>query len=514
MRRSVLGLCRNADGAVAPIVALSLFGLIAAGGLAFDYARLAGMDSELQAAADQAALAAATQLDGTSDARARATAAAKSLLRNTTLFANDAGDANDPKRAAIATVTFYESYDDATDTYGDEATTDQDAKVARVYAAGRTANYALTPITGALHSDAIEAQAAASIGASSICKVPPMMICMPNGGAAFPTAADIGKGVLLEPGPKVGAWVPGNYGYLDFGNGASGLKTNLGANNDDSGCVDNTNGTPTEPGNNTSVTDALNTRFDIYGPSLACDQATGNNCPAENTRKDFVQMIEQTITKSSTAPAPTQADRATCVPSTDKKEAFRYDSLAKGFPRDTCHLPGGSCTTNKFGNGVWDMTGYFSQNHPGVNKSVVGASTRYATYLWELADKANRLSPILVNPSATWSAKSQGGNVKYTITNACTFSKPLKTGDGVASGTDQKDRRLLTVAVVDCAGANGKFDAKIKQWIDVFLVEPSENRSGISSRNQIYGEIVGIAKRPDGGSAFQFYLRQRPRLIR
>ena len=50
-------------GAVAPIVALSLFGLIAAGGLAFDYARLAAMDTELQTAADQAALAAATQLD-------------------------------------------------------------------------------------------------------------------------------------------------------------------------------------------------------------------------------------------------------------------------------------------------------------------------------------------------------------------------------------------------------------------------------------------------------------------
>ena len=48
------------SAAVAPTVALSLFALIGAGGIAFDYARLASLDTELQNAADQAALAAAT----------------------------------------------------------------------------------------------------------------------------------------------------------------------------------------------------------------------------------------------------------------------------------------------------------------------------------------------------------------------------------------------------------------------------------------------------------------------
>jgi Flp pilus assembly protein TadG len=37
--------------------------LIAAGGVAFDYSRLASMDTELQYAADQTAIAAVTQLD-------------------------------------------------------------------------------------------------------------------------------------------------------------------------------------------------------------------------------------------------------------------------------------------------------------------------------------------------------------------------------------------------------------------------------------------------------------------
>ena len=64
MGRSVRSFWRNSEGSVAPTVALSLIGLIVMGGVAFDYAQLAAMDTELQQAADQAALAAATQLNG------------------------------------------------------------------------------------------------------------------------------------------------------------------------------------------------------------------------------------------------------------------------------------------------------------------------------------------------------------------------------------------------------------------------------------------------------------------
>ena len=60
-------LIRSNSGAVAPTIALSLTALVATGGIAFDYARIANLDTELQQAADQAALAAATQLDGSND---------------------------------------------------------------------------------------------------------------------------------------------------------------------------------------------------------------------------------------------------------------------------------------------------------------------------------------------------------------------------------------------------------------------------------------------------------------
>ena len=80
------------QGAVAPIVGLSLFGLVAAAGIAFDYARMVALDTELQNAADQAALAAATQLDDGSDACVRASGAAVALVSNLTVFANDGGN--------------------------------------------------------------------------------------------------------------------------------------------------------------------------------------------------------------------------------------------------------------------------------------------------------------------------------------------------------------------------------------------------------------------------------------
>ena len=107
-------LVRDDRGAVAPTVALSLFALIGAGGIAFDYARLAAMDTELQDAADQAALAAATQLDRATDSRARATAAIQDdsdshrLALNLTAFANDSGGAT----VEIDNITFCKEFDE------------------------------------------------------------------------------------------------------------------------------------------------------------------------------------------------------------------------------------------------------------------------------------------------------------------------------------------------------------------------------------------------------------------
>jgi Flp pilus assembly protein TadG len=112
--------------------------LIAAGGIAFDYSRMASMDTELQAAADQAALAAAAQLDGNANACARASAAAHAMLANRTYMANDSNASgtavtipDEPTCDATGQIRFYQSWDtsNGNDQPGPPATSDANAKV-------------------------------------------------------------------------------------------------------------------------------------------------------------------------------------------------------------------------------------------------------------------------------------------------------------------------------------------------------------------------------------------------
>lgn len=517
--RAFRALSRSTDGAVAPTVALSLIGLIAAGGLAFDYSRMATLDTELQTAADQAALAAATQLDGGTNARDRARAAANNLLRNITLFADAQGAPDgDARRLAVPTVTFYQSYDAATDTPGTLATGDSDAKVVIVTVGARRASFAFTPIVGALNSGNLNAQAVASLS-SSICKVPPLMICAPSND--FPQASDVGKGVLLEPGGG-GAWVPGNYGYLDFGNGASGVKINLGSNNDASVCRDNDAGTPTEPGNQASVTAFLNSRFDLYAPSVtACDPGTGNYCPAQNVRKDMTRIEEIKIDVEKDAPEP--ANPGCGAAGATVKSDFAWNADAPAFPRDTNQA---TCTTNDnscphFGNGAWARDDYVAAVHPGVTTTEIATAmgktpatlTRWDVYRWELADSANRMTSRLVETTKEFKEKGNSGQGTWTFTNKCSYPTP-KNATAVVPSVTQKDRRMLTVAVVNCTGENGKFNAHVLRFVDMFLTQPSLDRGASTGKDQIYAEIVRVAERPNGQSAFQYYLRQRPRLIK
>jgi hypothetical protein len=74
----------------------------------------------------------------------------------------------------------------------------------------------------------------------------------------------------------------------------------------------------------------------------------------------------------------------------------------------------------------------------------------------------------------------------------------------------QKDRRVLTVAVVDCAGNNGRFDVNTFKFVDMFLLGPMEGQAG---SRQLRAEIVGPARRADGGSGFQSFGRKKAVLV-
>ena len=310
MRSLAKRLLSEESGAVAFVYALALPALIVAGGIAFDYSRLASLDTELQNAADQAALAAVTQLDQTATSCSRAVAAARTLIGNQTLFANDGnassfsvGIADQSVNSGCGNGTsdkikFYSLYTSAT---SNAVTTDPlTAKFVSVTVNSRQAVYALTPIVAALKSDNIAGTAVAGLG-SAICKVPPVMMCNPdepvgntNLNLDFNVSGRIGHGMKLIGD---GSYAPGAFGFLEagFGNGANDLLAAIGHVNPPGECAA-IGGVKVKGGMNADVFDGFNTRFDINANGNSCPDGDANCKPSINVRKDVVRGNQCGIT--------------------------------------------------------------------------------------------------------------------------------------------------------------------------------------------------------------------------
>lgn len=482
-------------GATAATFGLALFALVAIGGTGFDYARLAGMDSELQNAADQAALAGASQLDGKNGTCLRASAAATTLVANLTLLAND-GDgravtiAAEPDCDAVGNIRFWQNKEKTL-----AATDDGNANFIEIFIDFRTANYAFTPLVAAFSGNA-SAAALAGLG-SAICKVPPVMMCNPNeaGDINFTIGNYVGKGIKLIAD---GSYVPGNFGFLSngAGNGAAELRRVLGQAVPPGDCVA-IDGVETEPGAMTSVRDALNTRFDVFDNGL--NNTCGNDnslCPsASNTRKDVV-MADKANKCDFSNKGWKEGDRPYRPTSaTTKLTAAEGAALSPmGYPRDMCHAVSidGTCSGGRIGDGNWDFMAYFrsnSENYPTVPSSGdlinwFGTETprRYDVYKYEMANASTRLKP-----------DSDGGDIAY--------GQRVCAGSSLAPSATVADRRVLPVAVVNCAaeGVSGrKTGVHVTKWVDVFLTEPSLDRVRTSNKD-VYVEVIGETVLGGGG---------------
>ncbi|WP_336957788.1 pilus assembly protein TadG-related protein [Sphingobium aquiterrae] len=527
------GLIGATRGAVAPTVALSLFALIAVGGIAFDYARLAGMDSELQSAADQAALAAATQLDGKSTAITRATAAAQTLIQNSTVFAND-GNASG-RTITVPTLTFYSAYNETTDS-GTVTTDPVAAKFVQVTVAPRQARYALTPVVQAISSGNIDASAVAGLG-QAICKVPPLMICNPQetgGNTSFDVTSLIGKGLKLVSVGNGGGWAPGNFGYLNTGggsNGAPGLREALGWVTAPGDCIAQT-GVDTKPGATVSVTDALNTRFDIYDSNVSCPN--GGACPASiNAVKDLVRPGNANGNNACKMHNQgwQEVSAATRYLPTSATAPIATTPAAMGHPRDICHAvtsgTAGACT-GPIGNGTWDRDAYFRVNYgwtPAQWQSFTGLSptaaptdasyaSRYHVYTWEIAHRGQTIGSKLILSSRT--AQGSGANALMDH-DSPVCSTDQGYGGGTVPGGSIVDRRRLSVAVVNCTAnsVNGSStNVPVEKWIDTFLVEPSLNRDRTNA-GDIYVEVIDQTPAGGGGATnAQVIQRSVPYLLK
>lgn len=533
-RKRFLSFASDESGAVAATYAIAITGLIIVAGAAFDYNRIMALDSELQNAADQAALAAVTQLDENSGACARAGNAAVALLNNITLLSND-GDGNaitvnsgntigisDDACGAFTGITFYEDADRTV-----VATTDAAAAFVQVAVDTRQARYAFTSI-GSLFSDDAGGVALAGLS-SAVCAVPPMMICSPDPSRPFDATINIGVGIQATGRSQNGSWSPGNFGFLEVGSGQTNeLAQAIAFGTSSFDCVAEERAGDVETGNSQNLFRAINTRFDIrpqgQGPLADCGSG---NCPASQSAvTDLIKTTAGTTANQCRLgsqgwslpaaaqrfnPRPRQAgdSRATPVNASGTP-------LVMSLGRDLCHYTdyGTACSAvnggfnERFGDGHWPIADYFARYHPSflpLNAPPSAGSapnfphlgmTRYETYLWE-----QRIGRI--PGTATGDAFQQGERI-------CQL------------GSATSDRRVLTVAIVsNCSALNGgSTSAEIDEWIDAFLVEPviddNTERTRGRAQDSVYIEVIGPATIAGGGagsSGPQSIRRDQPYLV-
>lgn len=475
---------RREDGAAAVYVSIIIAVLVAFVGLAIDFGRFYTTNSEAQNAADAAALAAATQLDGEADSISRAILAAQTapLVSNTQTFAE--GDAT----IEITMIRFLHSLppsdtDPITDAY--VTTVPEEAAYVEVWTEQLLQRNIFLSAVGA-NSGMTRASAVAGYN-NVLCQIPPLMMCNPYedpaGGGIFPAALLRGKTILSKTKEGgIDAWRPGDMGLLDppqydwdinSSSGAKAVAEEI-AKSLPPQCF----GSPVtiRPGQVDAMRNAVNVRFDIYeNPFFGSGAAQNNSAfrPARNVTKGMISVAtasgcEQTESSSTMALPP--------------DDCFGPDFSNPANCEGLAGVPAGF--GDRIGNGVWDITTYWSVNHPiwvadngkPYPDDLIGAS-RYDVYRYEIKND--------MIPGAGEGGPENGVPVCY---------------GGSTAPNDFPDRRILPVGVINCIEENllggSNDDVDVLDYYDMFIIRPIEGGSDTNIWLELRGK-TGDCEDPD-----------------
>ncbi len=464
------------------LVSVMLPAIIGLSVLAIDMSRANNLQNDLQKGADGLALAAAAELDGKSDSITRADRALTQLVSNHYFFSGTGGG-DQTLQAAGVTRRYLRSLpaSDASPVAAANVITDEvagagDAKYIEVTVTpvGFYSMFPVSFMTGKTSDDSFKIGAVSVAGfRSAVCDFTPMFICNPygNGNDGLNTMAQRLTGhkrdMIALKTQKNGQYGPGNYGFLQTPDGdmATPKITEMFASIKPKACYTN-DGVDTRPGNIPPVNDGINVRFDIYPNGNKYDPATYP--PAPNVLKGMV--VKNAGKKNCSYDTPSNG------------QASNY----MGLPRDTCLGTANGCSTDvpaRLGDGTWARTSYFSVNHPGVAfppSGLTSDASRYEVYEWELNNTS-----------------SHG-------------SEPA--GPQCNTGSTDPKRRLIDVAILDCAslnigGSGGNYP--VQTFASFFLTEPA----GGPPDADIYGEIVDMTGRGGQGTLDNF-LRNEVQLYR
>ncbi len=428
MLTGVAGFSRNRSAAVSIYAAFAGTLALSGGVLALDIGRVVVLRSQMQNAADAAALSGAAQLDGQSDAITRGTAAASGAISNSTNLSDTSG------AFTIQSLTFY----DGTDPTPVVTTDGSDAVYVELTLAPRTISIFLAPVLQSISSGSIaeqftlEASARAAISIIT-CAAPPFMACNPSeGGDAADDLLDednAGRQLLTKSGPGGGSLAPGNFGLLcpSSGNcGASNVSNALA--NDPGLCY--TSEVTTSPGVQTQqARNGINARLD-----------EGNKNP-----KNPAQNIMD----------------------------YGRDSDMSG--------------STIIGNGDWDPESYWSTNHSGETEPTDLADyTRYQIYLYELGETFYRNENKTIYPTTDIDLPSG-----YTTVTPAAASIPA-AGVPTSTASSDIKRRVLKIAVMNCTelGVQGSGTyPTYGRYVEVFLTEEMSSTQA-ATYTEIVGPLL------------------------
>jgi Flp pilus assembly protein TadG len=490
-------LLRDDRGVVVVWTTVGLIGFIAVGALVLDGERMFNLNTQMQSYADHAALAAAAELDGDSEAIERAIRAATGgtagpIVTDTQNYSFDAD-----KSLTVTSMTFLSKLATGQNRAGELMAGDvveythtvgsalppsetkgplsRRTRYVQVVVAPRDVTYVLAPILAAFGVGDASSSAAVSAGAIAgftrvACRFPPLMMCNPTEktdppyGGSFDWESMIGKQVLLKSQSGSDQWAPGTFGLLDLtedinstecsGGGGNFVRCVLALADPGTQCVLQDGGVDLKPGNNAGPTRVgFNTRFDMWDPPMQSDSGNPAFAPARNVIKGKThaanQCKEGDLTETSAPSVP--------------------------LPRDP-----GITGDNRVGNGIplADLQSYWTTNHPTVAWPFEAGvtPTRYAIYRKEIELAASMDPP---------------GDEVMGPTCAAPVTEP--------AGMDTvRDRRVFIIAVVNCLEQNihGATDGvPVENFAVMFLTEPvTVDNSGVTEEEGIYGEMLGVVK--------------------
>jgi len=505
--------------------------------------------SDLSAAADAVALAAAAELDGGVDAIPRAKVAMGNLQTNVSMLARSGADMEislvyEDVADNAFTVVFLEDIpaEDTTPITADFLTANgtlvsADAKYVYVRAQSRNLDAAFFNPASLLPSSVPIAAVAVAKSVSAVCNIPPLYICNPfefdSGGGyvgdALQTRFAQGDlhGRMIQLHPKgSGTHAPGNFGFLSV-NGSSSADAirDIFAGNLNPTCVA-TDTVQTKPGAASSISQGINTRFDVYeGPysNWRNDSRPFVIGPAVNVRKGIrpdvtvhgplVDIDDCVGQGASGTPGDDHLNDVLTGWDSNGTNDYVY-GLADNV---TMSAPNLGIAGASIGTGDWPIDNYLVQNYGAAaplvsaipnsfagSSSTVGAlvPSRYDVYRYEISSGLYTLR----HPGEMEGGSASGESGE-------TMCGPNKTHP--IDPIPLPDRRVTVVAIIDCGTAGdggGVNEYPVNSFGSIFLTRPME-RTAPSVDSTIDVEIVDITGF-GGNGTLENFIRAESILVR